>query len=46
MRSIYGAQISVSEKPLLKNLREFENRWKMRHVPHLMLDRLLHSFVR
>ena len=45
-RGIYGTHISVSEKHLPKYLGEFEYRWNMRHVPHLMLDRLMHSFVR
>lgn len=45
-RGIYGTHISVSAKHLPKYLGEFEYRWNMRHVPHLMLDRLLHSFVR
>lgn len=45
-RGINGTYISVSEKHLPKYLGEFEYRWNMRHVPHLMLDRLMHSFVR
>lgn len=45
-RGIYGTHISVSAKHLPKYLGEFEYRWNMRAVPHLMLDRLLHSFVR
>ena len=45
-RGIYGTRISVSAKHLPKYLGEFEYRWNMRHVPHLMLDRLMHSFVR
>jgi transposase len=45
-RGINGTYISVSEKHLPKYLGEFEFRWNMRTVPHLMLDRLLHSFVR
>jgi transposase-like protein len=45
-RGINGTYISVSEKHLPKYLGEFEYRWNMRSVPHLMLDRLLHSFVR
>ncbi len=45
-RGIYGTHIHVSAKHLPKYLGEFEYRWNMRAVPHLMLDRLLHSFVR
>ncbi len=45
-RGIYGTHIHVSGKHLPKYLGEFEYRWNMRTVPHLMLDRLLHSFVR
>jgi len=45
-RGINGTYISVSGKHLPKYLGEFEYRWNMRHTPHLMLDRLLHSFVR
>jgi transposase-like protein len=45
-RGINGTHISVSAKHLPKYLGEFEYRWNMRHVPHLMLDRLMHSFVR
>ena len=45
-RGINGTHIHVSGKHLPKYLGEFEYRWNMRHVPHLMLDRLLHSFVR
>lgn len=45
-RGIYGTHISVSGKHLPKYLGEFEFRWNMRHTPHLMLDRLLHSFTR
>ena len=44
-RGINGTHIHVSEKHLPKYLGEFEYRWNMRHVPHLMLDRLMHSFV-
>jgi hypothetical protein len=44
-RGINGTHIHVSEKHLPKYLGEFEYRWNMRSVPHLMLDRLLHSFV-
>jgi transposase-like protein len=45
-RGINGTHIHVSSKHLPKYLGEFEYRWNMRDVPHLMLDRLLHSFVR
>ena len=45
-RGIRGTHIHVSAKHLPKYLGEFEYRWNMRQVPHLMLDRLLHSFVR
>jgi transposase-like protein len=45
-RGINGTHIHVSGKHLPKYLGEFEYRWNMRHVPHLMLDRLLHSFAR
>jgi transposase-like protein len=45
-RGINGTHIHVSGKHLPKYLGEFEYRWNMRQVPHLMLDRLLHSFVR
>jgi transposase-like protein len=45
-RSINGTHIHVSGKHLPKYLGEFEYRWNMRHVPHLMLDRLLVSFAR
>ena len=45
-RGIYGTHIHVSGKHLPKYLGEFEYRWNMRAVPHLMLDRLLHSFAR
>lgn len=44
-RGIYGTHISVSAKHLPKYLGEFEYRWNMRSVPHLMLDRLMHSFA-
>jgi transposase-like protein len=43
-RGINGTHIHVSGKHLPKYLGEFEYRWNMRHVPHLMLDRMLHSF--
>jgi len=45
-RGINGTHIHVSAKHLPKYLGEFEYRWNMRHVPHLMLDRLLYSFTR
>ncbi|MBA3512388.1 IS1595 family transposase [Sphingomonas sp.] len=45
-RGIYGTHIHVSAKHLPKYLGEFEYRWNMRAVPHLMLDRLMHSFSR
>jgi transposase-like protein len=45
-RGINGTHIHVSPKHLPKYLGEFEYRWNMRHVPHLMLDRLMHSFTR
>lgn len=45
-RGINGTYIHVSEKHLAKYLGEFEYRWNMRAVPHLMLDRLLFSFTR
>jgi transposase len=45
-RSINGTHIHVSGHHLWKYLGEFEYRYNMRHVPHLMLDRLLVSFVR
>ncbi|MDB5684864.1 MAG: transposase [Sphingomonas bacterium] len=45
-RGINGTHIHVSGKHLPKYLAEFEYRWNMRDVPHLMLDRLLYSFVR
>jgi transposase-like protein len=44
-RGINGTHIHVSPKHLPKYLGEFEYRWNMRAVPHLMLDRLLYSFV-
>jgi len=44
-RGINGTHIHVSTKHLPKYLGEFEYRWNMRHCPHLMLDRLLTSFV-
>ena len=45
-RGINGTHIHVSGKHLPKYLAEFEYRYNMRHLPHLMLDRLLHAFVR
>jgi transposase len=45
-RGINGTHIHVSPKHLPKYLGEFEYRWNMRHVPHLMLDRLMFSFTR
>ncbi|GAA4750203.1 IS1595 family transposase [Sphingomonas daechungensis] len=45
-RGINGTHIHVSAKHLPKYLGEFEYRWNMRDVPHLMLDRLMFSFTR
>lgn len=45
-RGINGTHIHVSPKHLPKYLGEFEYRWNMRAVPHLMLDRLMTSFAR
>ncbi len=45
-RGINGTYIHVSGKHLPKYLGEFEYRWNMRAVPHLMLDRLLYPFTR
>ncbi len=45
-RGLNGTHIHVSAKHLPKYLGEFEYRWNMRAVPHLMLDRLMHSFSR
>jgi transposase-like protein len=45
-RGITGTHIHVSEKHLPKYLGEFEYRWNMRAVPHLMLDRMMVSFRR
>ncbi|MEA3017656.1 MAG: hypothetical protein QOI38_2378 [Sphingomonadales bacterium] len=45
-RGINGTHIHVSQKHLPKYLGEFEYRWNMRQVPHLMLDRMLASFQR
>jgi hypothetical protein len=36
----------IDAKHLWKYLGEFEYRYNMRHVPHLMLDRLMVSFAR
>ena len=45
-RGISGTHIHGSAKHLPKYLGEFEYRWNMRDVPHLMLDRLMYSFAR
>jgi transposase len=45
-RGINGTHIHVSGKHLPKYLGEFEYRYNMRQVPHLMLDRLMFSFAR
>ena len=45
-RGINGTHIHVSARHLPKYLGEFEYRWNMRQAPHLMLDRLMFSFVR
>jgi transposase len=45
-RGINGTHIHVSGKHLPKYLGEFEYRWNMRQVPHLMLPRLMSSFQR
>ncbi len=45
-RGINGTHIHVSGKHLPKYLGEFEYRWNMRAVPHLMLDRMMASFAR
>lgn len=45
-RGINGTHIHVSRQHLSKYLGEFEFRWNMRKTPHLMLDRLMFSFVR
>lgn len=45
-RGINGTHIHISAKHLPKYLGEFEYRWNMREVPHLMLSRLMHSFAR
>ena len=45
-RGINGTHIHVSAKHLPKYLGEFEYRHNMRAAPHLMLDRMMQSFVR
>jgi len=45
-RGINGTHIHVSGRHLPKYLAEFEYRHNMRHVPHLMIDRLMNSFPR
>ena len=45
-RGINGTHIHVSRQHLAKYLGEFEYRYNMRHVPHLMLDRMMVSFAR
>ena len=45
-RGINGTHIHVSPKHLPNYLGEFEYRHNMRAVPHLMLDRMMHSFAR
>ena len=45
-RGINGTHIHVSGKHLPKYLGEFEYRYNMRHVPHLMLHRMVFSFAR
>jgi len=45
-RGIAGTHIHVSQRHLPKYLAEFEYRWNMRQEPHLMLSRLMTSFVR
>lgn len=45
-RGINGTHIHVGGKHLPKYPGEFEYRYNMRHVPHLMLDRLMVSFAR
>lgn len=45
-RGINGTHIHVSGKHLPKYLGEFEYRWNMRAVPHLMLGRMMASFPR
>ena len=43
---IDGTNIDVSAKHFPKYLGEFEYRWSVRAVPHLMLDRLTYLFAR
>ncbi len=45
-RGINGTHIHVGGHHLWKYLGEFEYRYNMRHVPHLMLDRMMASFAR
>jgi transposase len=45
-RGINGTHIHVSARHLAKYLGEFEYRHNMRHTPHLMIGRLMTSFVR
>jgi transposase-like protein len=45
-RGINGTHIHVSGKHLPKYLAEFEYRHNMRRLPHLMLDRMMVSFLR
>lgn len=45
-RGINGTHIHVSPRHLPKYLAEFEYRYNMRALPHLMLDRLMVSFPR
>jgi hypothetical protein len=45
-RGINGTHIHVSAKHLPKYLAEFEYRHNMRQAPHMMLSRLMTSFVR
>ncbi len=45
-RGINGTYIHISGRHLPKYLGEFEYRYNMRHVPHLMLPRLMASFAR
>jgi transposase-like protein len=45
-RGINGTHIHVSAKHLLRYLGKFEYPYNMRHLPHLMLDRLMVSFLR
>ncbi|MEO7915977.1 MAG: IS1595 family transposase [Novosphingobium sp.] len=45
-RGINGTHVHVSGKHLWKYLGEFEYRYNMRHVPHLMLHRMMVSFAR